>query len=400
MVYALHQHDVGQLEDETDERMCFLPLCHVLERMGGAYRSIYSGTKLSFVENPETVPENMREIAPNSMMAVPRVWEKFYSAVTISVKEATFAQRRLYAWSIGVGMQVAERFLAGQPISAFLKLKFMLARWLTLDNVRKMIGIHRARFLITVAAPISPELIRWYFALGIPMFEAWALTESGALGTLTKPGQMKLGTVGKPMSGTEVKVDPGTGELMVRSPANFLGYLNLPEKTAETLEKDGWLHTGDVGVMDADGYFKITDRMKDIIITAGGKNITPSEIENELKFSPYISDSVLIGDKRPYVTAIIMIDQENVEKYAQDNDVPFSNYASLTRAREVQDLIQDEVDKVNKKFARVEQVKKFFLLDTQLSTEDEELTPTMKLKRKLVHQKYAKQIEAMYADNA
>jgi long-chain acyl-CoA synthetase len=176
-----------------------------------------------------------------------------------------------------------------------------------------------------------------------------------------------------------------------------MGYLNLPDKTAETIDADGWLHTGDVGVMDEEGFFRITDRMKDIIITAGGKNITPSELENELKFSPYVTDAVVIGDKKPYLTVIIMIDQDNVEKFAQDQDVPFSNYASLTRAPEVQALIQSEIDRVNKKFARVEQIKKFFLLDTQLSAEDEELTPTMKLKRKLVQQKYAAQIDAMYS---
>jgi long-chain acyl-CoA synthetase len=183
---------------------------------------------------------------------------------------------------------------------------------------------------------------------------------------------------------------------LVRGPNVFMGYLNLPDKTAEAIDADGWLHTGDVGTVDEDGFFRITDRMKDIIITAGGKNITPSEFENELKFSPYITDAVVIGDKRAYLTVIIMIDQENVEKFAQDNDVPFSNYASLTRTAEVQQLIQDIIDGVNKKFARVEQVKKFWLLDTQLSAEDEELTPTMKLKRKLVQTKYAEQIEAMY----
>jgi long-chain acyl-CoA synthetase len=176
----------------------------------------------------------------------------------------------------------------------------------------------------------------------------------------------------------------------------FMGYLNQPEKTAEAIDADGWLHTGDVGTIDADGYLRITDRMKDIIITAGGKNITPSELENELKFSPYVTDAVVIGDQRPYLTVIIMIDQDNVEKYAQDHDVPFSNYASLTRSPEVQALIQSLLDDVNKRFARVEQIKRFFLLDTQLTAEDEELTPTMKLKRKLVQTKYAAQIEAMY----
>jgi long-chain acyl-CoA synthetase len=187
--------------------------------------------------------------------------------------------------------------------------------------------------------------------------------------------------------------------LLIRGDNVFMGYLNLPEKTAEAL-RDGWLYTGDVGNVDEDGYFKIIDRMKDIIITAGGKNITPSEIENQIKFSPYVTDAVVIGDKRPFLTALIMIDQENVEKFAQDHDIPFSNYASLCHAPEVQELIQGELDKVNKEFARVEQVKKFRLIEVRLDAEDEELTPTMKLKRKFVNQKYADVIEGMYREKA
>jgi long-chain acyl-CoA synthetase len=397
MVKYLYQADQSLPQGERDERMCFLPLCHVGERMAGAYAALYTGTRLSFVENPETIPENVREIAPTTMFTVPRIWEKFYSAVVISVKEATTLQQKLYAWGIRVGGEVADRYLTGQAIPVWLKARFLLARWLVLDNVRKMIGIHRARYLLSSAAPISPELIRWYYALGIPMLEAWGQTEAGGMATLTRPGQTRLGTVGKPMAGSEVRCDPVTGELLIRGPGVFVGYLNQPDKTAETVDAEGWIHSGDVGTVDADGFFKITDRLKDIIITAGGKNITPSEIESELKFSPYITDAVLIGDKRPYVTAIVMIDLENVEKFAQDYDVPFSNYASLTRTREVQDLIQGEIDRVNQKFARVEQVKKFFLLDTQLTAEDDELTPTMKLKRSFVQQKYAQQIEAMYA---
>jgi len=193
-----------------------------------------------------------------------------------------------------------------------------------------------------------------------------------------------------------VRLDPETSELLVRGRNVFMGYLNQPEKTAETIDADGWLHTGDVGSVDADGYFRITDRMKDIIITAGGKNVTPSELENELKFSPYITDAVVVGDKRPYLTCIVMIDQESVEKFAQDRDIPFSNYSSLTRTTEVQELIGIEVERVNRKFARVEQIKKFWLLENQLTAEDDELTPTMKLKRKLVEKKYAEKIEAMY----
>ena len=382
--------------DERDECMCFLPLCHIAERMGGEYFSMYTGAKLNFVENPETVPENVREIAPTVFGAVPRVWEKFYSGVMIALKEAGGLQQAVYGWAIGVGHQVVDLVLAQKPVPLSLKLRFHVARLLALNNVRKMIGIHRARFLVTGAAPISPDLVRWYLALGLPMLEVWGMTETCGAGTGAPADRIKPGSIGPAAEFNEMRLDPVTGEILVRGPNVFMGYLNLPEKTAETVDADGWLHTGDVGVVDEEGFFRITDRMKDIIITAGGKNITPSELENELKFSPYVTDAVVIGDKRRYLTVIIMIDQENAEKYAQDNDVPFSNYASLTHSAEVQNLIQAEVDRVNKKFARVEQIKKFWLLDTQLSAEDEELTPTMKLKRKLVEKKYAPQIEAMY----
>ena len=396
LVFTARGYNTLLAQDESDEKMCFLPLCHVAERMGGEYNSLYCGSKLNFVENPETVPENVREISPTQFLAVPRVWEKFYSGITIALKESTRLQQAIYLWAIGTGKRVADLVLAGQEVPWHLKARFVLGRWMALDNVRKMIGIHRCKFIVTGAAPISPELIRWYLALGVPMFEVWGMTETCGLSTSNSPQALKPGSIGPAAAYNEVRVDAHTGELMVRGRNVFMGYLNLPEKTAETIEADGWLHTGDVGTVDEQGFFRITDRMKDIIITAGGKNVTPSEWENELKFSPYVTDAVVIGDARPYLVCIVMIDQENVEKYAQDHDVPFSNYASLTRAREVQDLIQAEIDATNAKFARVEQIKKFFLLDVQLTAEDEELTPTMKLKRKLVQTKYAEQIEAMY----
>jgi len=396
LVFTARGYNTLVAQDEDDERMCFLPLCHIAERMGGEYFSLYAGAKLNFVENPETIPENVREIAPTVFTAVPRVWEKFYSGVMIALKEASWLQQAAYAWSIGVGMRITDTVLAGKTVSAGLKLQFTLARWLALNNTRKLIGIHRARFCVTGAAPISPDLVKWYMALGVPMLEVWGMTETCGAASGVPASRMKPGSIGPAAGYNEMRLDPATGEILVRGANVFMGYLNQPGKTAETLDAEGWLHTGDVGVVDEDGYFRITDRMKDIIITAGGKNVTPSELENELKFSPYVTDAVVIGDKRPYLTCIIMIDQENVEKFAQDADIPFSNYASLTRAVEVQELIQSEIDRVNKKFARVEQIKKFFLLDTQLTAEDEELTPTMKLKRKLVEQKYAPHIEAMY----
>jgi long-chain acyl-CoA synthetase len=397
IVYTVRGYNAIIHQDEHDERMCFLPLCHVAERLGGEYFAIYTGSILNFVENPETVPENVREIAPTVFTAVPRIWEKFYSSVVIAVRESGRVQQAAYAWAIGVGGRVADRVLAGTPVPTSLKWRFALARRLALDNVRKLIGIHRARFLVTGAAPISPDLVRWYLALGVPMIEVWGMTESCGASTYTPATRIKPGMIGPACPYNEVRLDPETGELLIRGRNVFMGYLNQPEKTAETIDADGWLHTGDVGTQDGDGYFRITDRMKDIIITAGGKNITPSELENELKFSPYITDAVVVGDRRAYLTAIVMIDLENVEKFAQDHDIPFSNYASLARAPEVQALVAAEVERVNAKFARVEQIKKFWLLETQLSAEDEELTPTMKLKRKLVEAKYADRIDAMYA---
>ncbi|KQT13127.1 AMP-dependent synthetase/ligase [Ramlibacter sp. Leaf400] len=396
LVYITRAYGPMLPQAEGDERMCFLPLCHIAERIAGEYFPLYTGSRINFVENPETVPENIREIQPTVFFAVPRVWEKFYSAVMIALRESTRLQQAVYAWSIGVGGRIADHVLAGRPVPAALKFQFRIARALALDNVRKLIGIHKARFLLTGAAPISPDLIRWYLSLGLPMLEAWGMTETCGASSCVPPGRIKPGSIGPAGAHNQMRIDPATGEIQVKGPNVFMGYLNQPRKTAESFTADGWFRTGDVGSVDDDGYFRITDRMKDIIITAGGKNITPSELENELKFSPYITDAVVIGDKRPYLTVIVMIDQENVEKYAQDHDVPFSNYASLTRSREVQDLIQGEIDRVNGKFARVEQIKRFFLLDTQLTAEDEELTPTMKLKRKLVENKYSPQIEAMY----
>ncbi|HVO47350.1 MAG TPA: long-chain fatty acid--CoA ligase [Steroidobacteraceae bacterium] len=384
--------------DESDEKMCFLPLCHIAERVGGEYFSLYNGAVLNFVENPDTVPENVREIAPTTVTAVPRVWEKFYSAVTIAIKEATALQQAAYRWAIGIGARVADLYVAGKPIPWTLKASFTLGRWLALDNVRKLIGIHRAKFLVTGAAPISPDLVRWYLALGIPMLEVWGQTECAGAATFMPIDRIKPGSIGKAARFTQMTVSP-EGELLVRGDNVFMGYLNQPQKTAETI-RNGWLHTGDVGAVDEEGFYRITDRMKDIIITAGGKNITPSEIENQLKFSPYITDAVVIGDRRAYLTALIMIDQENVEQYAQEHDIPFSNYASLCRASEIQRLIQGEIDRVNRRFARAEQIKTFRLIEQRLTAEDEELTPTMKLKRKLVQQKYAELIESMYSARA
>ena len=393
-----HANDLFPSTD-AEERLVFLPLCHVAERVGGYYISLALGSVMNFAESPETVPDNLREVQPTAFLAVPRIWEKFYSGITIALKDATAFQNWMYRRALAIGYRMTDCRLEGDAPSLSLRLANRAAYWLVFRNIRRMLGLDRCRIAFTGAAPIAPELIRWYLALGIDMREVYGQTENCGVATLMPADRIKLGSVGKAVPWGEVAISP-QGEILIKGDFLFMGYLNQPEKTAETIDARGWLHTGDVGGIDNEGFVKITDRMKDIIITSGGKNITPSEIENQLKFSPYISDAVVIGDKRPYLTCLVMIDQENVEKFAQDHDIPFTNYASLCRAAEIQDLIQREIEAVNANFARVETIKKFFLIERQLTPEDEELTPTMKLKRNFVNKRYAIEIDAMYGERA
>ncbi|HKX04218.1 MAG TPA: AMP-binding protein [Methylomirabilota bacterium] len=379
---------------EGDQQLSFLPLCHIAERTFTVFNPLHTGSTVNFAESLDAVPENIREIAPALFFAVPRIWEKFYSGVALRMRDATGLGRFAYERAIAIGLRVAERRIAGRPVPWPLRAAFRVADFLVLDNVKRSIGLHRARGAATGAAPIAPELIRWYLALGINMIEVYGQTENTGLATAMPPDRTKLGSVGIARPGTEVRLSPD-GEILLRGPHVFLGYYRKPEKTADTVV-DGWLHTGDVGTIDADGFVHITDRMKDIIITAGGKNVTPSEIENQLKFSPYISDAVVIGDRRKFLSCLVMIDHETVAQFAQERNVPFSNFASLCRAPEVQDLIRDEIERVNRQLARVETVKQFRLIEQLLTPEDEELTPTMKLRRTFVNVKYKDLIDSMY----
>jgi long-chain acyl-CoA synthetase len=395
VIFQLGNADAFIPIEKDGEQLAFLPLCHVAERTFTAFLPLRSGAIANFAESVETVPDNIREVAPTTFFAVPRIWERFYSGIAIRMKEATWIGRAAYRWAIGLGLKKAEAELDGRKPDPFLLLGYRIADWMVLDNIKRAIGLHRVKFAGTGAAPIAPDLIKWYRALGVDMREVYGQTENCGLAT-GMPDRIKLGTVGVTAPRTETRISP-EGEILLKGPHIFMGYLNQPEKTAETV-RDGWLHTGDVGYIDNEGYLKITDRMKDIIITAGGKNITPSEIENQLKFSPYISDAVVIGDKRKFLSCLIMIDYDNVAKHAQDSNVPFTDFTSLCRAREVNDLIWTEIERVNANFARVETIKKFRLIERQLTAEDDEVTPTMKLKRKFVNEKYKGMIDGMYAE--
>ncbi|MCA0873527.1 long-chain fatty acid--CoA ligase [Seohaeicola saemankumensis] len=378
-----------------DEQLCFLPLCHVLERIFSVEQPIRAGAVVNFAESPETVFDNLREVAPTLFTAVPRLWEKMYSRIMIMRSEATPMGRVVFDWAIKQGLKKAAAKENGKSLDPISGLSHALADWLVLSNIRSMLGMTRIRRGTTGAAPISPDLLRWFAGIGVPLSEGFGMTETAGVATVNDPRNNRIGTVGPALPGCEVKIAED-GEILIKGGNIFKGYWNRPEKTAETMSPDGYLLTGDIGEIDDNGCLRITGRKKDIIITAGGKNITPAEIESKLKFSPYISDAVVIGDKRKYLTCLIMIDQENVEKFAQDKQIPFSDFASLAHAKEVVNLIREVVTETNAEFARVEQIKDFRLIDVLLTAEDEELTPTMKLKRGFVEKRHKALIDQMY----
>ncbi|MEL6968040.1 MAG: AMP-binding protein [Pseudomonadota bacterium] len=380
----------------TDDQICFLPLCHILERVFSGVGPIVYKSTLNFAESPETVFDNLQEVSPHTFVAVPRLWEKIYSRVSILVNDSTAIQKWAYGQALKTGMKKAEYEMEGKPVPAGTNLAYKFWDVAVLSNMRRMLGMDRLRRGGSGAAPISAELLTWFRAIGIPVLEGYGMTETSGVISINTLEKTKVGSVGVAVNGAEVRI-ASDGEIQYRAPNVFQGYLNKPEKTAETFTEDGWLRTGDVGMVDNEGFVRITGRLKDIIITAGGKNITPAEIENRLKFSPYITDAVIIGDKRKYLTCLVMIDQENVEKFAQDRRIPFNNFASLCAAPEVQELIRGVVEEVNKDFARVEQIKDFRLIDVLLTAEDDELTPTLKLKRGFVEKKHAGLIDQMYA---
>ena len=395
LIYSVSSglHD-GPIFD-TDDQLCFLPLCHILERVFSVNAPIAAGSTINFAESPETIFDNLQEVSPQTFVAVPRLWEKIYSQVAIRIGDATAVQKWAYRQALKAGGARAECLATGKPVPFGTNLAYRFWDIALLQNLRRMIGMDRLRRGGSGAAPISPDLLRWYQAIGVPVLEGYGMTESSGVIAINSDGNNKIGTVGPALPGAQIRITP-EGEVQYKAGNVFQGYWKNPEKTAETFTEDGWLRTGDMGMLDNQGFLKITGRLKDIIITAGGKNITPAEIENKLKFSPYISDVVVIGDKRKYLSCLVMIDQENVEKFAQDRRVPFSNYASLCAAKEVQELIRQTVDDVNKDFARVEQIKDFRLIDVLLTADDDELTPTMKLKRSFVETKHGELISQMY----
>ncbi len=379
---------------ESDELVSFLPLSHIAERMFSVYMPLRFRYTVNFIESTDTVTENIVEISPTVLFAVPRIWEKYTSAIYIRMKDATWFKRLTFGLALKIGKAYARARLEKDGASTPLSLAFRLAHFAVFNKLKERLGMERVRVAISGAAPISPEVLKFYHAIGVPLRQVYGQTEDTGPTSVHKGDLIEAENVGPALPGVEVKI-ADDGEILVRGRNVFKGYFKNPEATAETLVS-GWLHSGDVGVLDHRGYLTITDRKKDIIITSGGKNIAPQYIENKLKFSPFINDAVVIGDGRKYVSALIFIDEDNVVKFAQEHKIQFTTFGSLTKAKEVVQLIADEIETVNKTLARVEQIKRFSLLPKKLIAEDGEVTPTMKLKRKYINEAYAELIEGMY----
>ncbi|PKN60830.1 MAG: long-chain fatty acid--CoA ligase [Deltaproteobacteria bacterium HGW-Deltaproteobacteria-11] len=379
-----------------DETISFLPLNHVYEQIFDLMVHVSVGHTVNFTENTDTVMMDMQEVSPTLFHAVPRIWEKYYSGIVLKMGDATWFKRSVYALALKIGSAYNGVKLKGESPSLPLTLAYRLAYFTVFRKLKERLGFDRVRLGFSGAAPISHNILKYFQSIGIPIREGYGMTETTGVTHMSEEHRFKLGTVGRALPETEVRIAED-GEILVRHRGIFKGYYRDEENTRMALH-DGWMHTGDVGEVDAEGYLKITDRKKDLIITAGGKNIAPQYIENLLKFSPYINDAVVIGDGRKYLTAMIVIDEENVTKYAQDNKVQFTTFASLTRSEEVLKLIQEEVNQVNSQMARVENIRKFRILDKKLYTEDGEVTPTMKVKRKAINEQYRELIESMYRE--
>ena len=379
---------------ENEEIMSFLPLCHIFERMFSVYIQLVMGYTLNFVERIDTVAQNLREIHPTIGYAVPRIWEKYYSSIYIRMKDAKPVKRLVYGLALKSAMAYSEAKLAGKQPSLRVRIANFFAQRFVFYYLKERLGMEKMRFAFSGAAPISPDILAFFNAIGLPLFEGYGMTETSALLTFSTPKSFKLGTVGKPFPGVDFKISE-EGEILARHPGVFKGYYKNPEATDAALQ-DGWMHTGDIGEVDDEGFVRIVDRKKDIIITAGGKNIAPQYIENKLKFSPYINDAIVIGDRRKFLTAIIVLDEDNINKFAQDNKVQYSTYADLAEHPDIRELIEKEVNNVNGQLARVESVRKFTILNKRLYQEDGEVTPTMKVKRKHINETYKDLIEAMY----
>tara|TARA_B110000438_G_C15789390_1_gene639919 strand:- start:190 stop:2013 length:1824 start_codon:yes stop_codon:yes gene_type:complete len=378
---------------ENDEVLSYLPLCHIAERVISVANAVYYGYVVNFGEDTNSFMEDLREVQPTFFLGVPRVWEKMLATVQIRSKDATWFKRILFNFWIKQGNFLLQRNLIDK--GNFLdSIWFGIGRIFVFRSLKKRLGMMRVREALSGAAPISAQVLEFFIAIGVPVREGYGMTENTAVATIVPSDELRLGSVGKALPGAEIRLAED-GEILTRSGGTFKGYFKNPEATSETII-DGWLHTGDIGHIDELDHLWITDRKKDIIITAGGKNLSPSEIENRIKISPYIREVMVIGDRRKYLTALIGIESDTVGDWATRKGIPYTTYENLSSKTEVQELVDEIVNEANKDFAQVETIKYFKLLPIELDHEEGQLTATQKVKRSALNEQFADLIESMY----
>ena len=375
-----------------DCSLSYLPLCHIAEQMFSVHAPVTHGLSIYFAESIDAVPDNLKEVQPTLVFGVPRIWEKFHAGISSKLKDAPPLKKKLVAWAQGVGLRRAEALNRG--VMGAGGLSYLIANKLIFSKLKPAIGMGRARFCVSGAAPISKEVLEFMAGLDVTIHEVYGQSEDTGPTSFNRPGATQFGSVGPPLPDVEVKI-ADDDEILVKGRNVFMGYFKDEEATAATLD-DGWLHSGDLGKFDEQGFLHIIGRKKDIIITAGGKNITPKNIEAGLKNSELISEAVVIGDRRKFLSALVTLDPEATKKWASDNGVKTNG--SVHENDRVRAEIQRHVDSVNAKFARVEHVRKFTILPRELTIDDGELTPTLKVKRKPVNDNWSAEIEAMYAE--
>ena len=380
--------------DENDVLLSFLPLSHVFERMAGYYIALASGAAIAYAESIDTVGDNMVEVKPTLMVSVPRLYEKIYGRIIDAVESGSSLKKKIFYWGLKVGEEAGEKTQAGQELRGMLKFKRGIADKLVFSKLRARTG-GGLRFFVSGGAPLSKEIGEFFYSAGILILEGYGLTETSPVITVNRLDDFKFGTVGKVVQGVEVKIAED-GEILTRGPHIMKGYFNNPEATAEAIDKEDWFHTGDIGLFDHDGFLRITDRKKNLIVTSGGKNIAPGPIENLLITSRYIEQVMLIGDRRNFLSALIVPGFENLEQYAGEQGISYTDRHDLIKKAEIYRLVEGEIERLSGELAPFERVKKFILLPQEFSIEGGELTPTLKIRKSVVMEKFLEQVETMY----
>ena len=382
-----------------DEFVSFLPLAWIGEQMSSVACGLYAGFKINFPEAPETVQHDMREIGPQMVFSPPRIWESLVSQVQVKIEDTTPFKRFMYNWAMPIGYRMANtRFEKKEP-SLGLKILYTLADWLVFQNIKDQLGLRRLKRAYTGGAALGPDVFRFFHALGVNLKQIYGQTEIVGIAVVHRDGDIKFQTVGLPIPETEVKIDPDTGEILMRSPAVMQGYYRNPEATAEALDEEGWLHSGDAGYLDEDGHLIVIDRAKDVMTLADGTKFSPQFIENKLKFSPYIREAVVFGGEWPFVAAFINIDFANVGKWAEKHQLPYTTYTDLSQKPQVYEIIKKHVVEANADLPPAARIRRFLLLHKELDADDAELTRTRKVRRRLIAKRYQELIDALYGDN-